>query len=105
MARPSPAGERGQATDRPVAAPISRAALSAALEGTLGYRVCTPEGRALGRLAWMRHGVRDGHVEALMVRRPGVGGLFSNRENPIPSELVETISHHQRRVVVRIESL
>lgn len=100
MRRPLPAGEpREYVTESSLGQP-SRASLTAELEGTLGYRVYTREGRPLGRLAWMRHGFTDGYVEALMIRPLGFSGLFSGRENPIPSELVETVSHGQRRVVV-----
>lgn len=75
-------------------------ALPAVLENTRGYRVSTPDGRVLGRLAWMKYRPRDGRIEELMIQPPGWQALFSTRERGIPSELVEAVSHVERRIVV-----
>lgn len=80
------------------------ARLTYELEGARGYRVSTPDGRFVGRLAWMRYGSGDGLIEALMIQAPGWKGLLSTDEHPLASELVESVSHRERRVIVSARS-
>ena len=72
----------------------------AQIEDALGYRVCTPDGTVLGRLAWLRYGFHDGRIEALMVRPSRWRGLFSVHEQSIPSERIESVVHRVRQVIV-----
>jgi sporulation protein YlmC with PRC-barrel domain len=72
----------------------------AMVEGSLGYRVCTSDGDVLGRLAWLRYGLQDGRIEALMIRPASWRRLFSSHERSVPSHMIESVIPGLRHVIV-----
>lgn len=78
----------------------TRGALMAEVGRASGYRVQTREGNMLGRVAWLRHDGSDDQIDALMVRPPSWRGLFSTRDQSIPSERIESVAHDHRLVIV-----
>ena len=76
------------------------ARMSAEVEGTIGYQVQLRDGHVLGSLAWLTYDEEDGHVASLMVHPRGWRGLVSAHERPIPIDLVVSVDHRLRHIVV-----
>ncbi len=74
--------------------------MGAEVEDTIGYHVQLRDGLVLGSLAWLAYDEEDGHIEALMIHPLGWRGVMTAHERRIPIDLVISVDHRLRHIVV-----